>query len=150
MKVRTQLMLILFFVFVSLMMLSVWFKFRITKENRALLEQKLIETREKDVPLILEQNANKIRSYTYYYSGWDQLADFITTKKDISWANEVLSLELSVPEIDYIWVADSEGKPYSNSTTKPSLASTQLNITPSKLKNELAKREIQVILHRTQ
>jgi len=88
MKVRTQLMLILLSVFVSLTALSVWLKFKIAKETRTTLQQKLIDTKEKDVPKILEQNAAKISGYVYYYSGWDQLVNFISTKKNTSWAKE--------------------------------------------------------------
>ena len=117
MKVRTQLMLILLSVLVSLAGLSLWLKYKINNDTRQLLQQKLNETRDKDVIEILERNTARISGYTYYYSGWDKLVDFLTVKKDTNWAKDVLDAELAIPEIDYIWVADKDGKPYYNSTT---------------------------------
>jgi signal transduction histidine kinase/ActR/RegA family two-component response regulator len=139
MKVRTQLMLILLSVFVGLTTLSLWLKFKIAKETRTILQEKLTETREKDVPKILEQNSAKISGYVYYYSGWDQLANFITTKKNISWAKEKLDNELSMSGLDYIWVVDSSGMPYYSSATNPELTVAALNLSPSAIKKGLAK-----------
>ncbi|MDP4262292.1 MAG: ATP-binding protein [Bacteroidota bacterium] len=141
MKVRTQLMLILLSVFLSLTALSGWLKFKITGETRSILQQKLTDIREKDVPKALQQNAAKISGYVYYYSGWDQLANFITQKKDISWAKEKLDNELSSYGLDYIWVVDGEGRQYYSSATNPGLSPLKLNISASDLKKGLEKEK---------
>jgi signal transduction histidine kinase/ActR/RegA family two-component response regulator/sensor domain CHASE-containing protein len=140
MKVRIQLMLILLSVLVSLASLSLWLKYKINHDTRNLLLQKLVETKEKDVTEILERNTARISGYTYYYSGWEKLVDFLTVKKDTAWAKEVLDNELSIPEIDYIWVADEQGRPYYNSTTKSGLEATRLTIIPSVLTKELGDK----------
>jgi|GraSoiStandDraft_4_1057263.scaffolds.fasta_scaffold00859_6 PAS domain S-box-containing protein len=135
-------MLILLSVLVSLAGLSLWLKYKINNDTRQLLEQKLNETRDKDVIEILERNTARISGYTYYYSGWDKLVDFLTVKKDTNWAKDILDAELAIPEIDYIWVADKDGKPYYNSTTKTDLPATRLAIIPSVLTRELTKKKI--------
>jgi len=140
MKVRIQLMLILLSVLVSLAGLSLWLKYKINNDTRNLLLQKLVETREKDVTEILERNTARISGYTYYYSGWEKLVDFLTVKKDTAWAKEVLDNELSIPEIDYIWVADEQGRPYYNSTTKSGLQAMRLTIIPSVLTKRLGTK----------
>ncbi|HET6995983.1 MAG TPA: CHASE4 domain-containing protein, partial [Chitinophagaceae bacterium] len=142
MKVRTQLMLILLSVLVSLAGLSIWLKYKINNDTRQLLQQKLNETREKDVIEILERNTARISGYTYYYSGWDKLVSFLTVKKDTTWAKEILDSELAIPEIDFIWIVDKDGKPYYNSTTKNDLPATRLAIIPSVLTRELTKKKI--------
>jgi signal transduction histidine kinase/ActR/RegA family two-component response regulator len=141
MKVRTQLMLILLSVILSLTALSVWLKVKISKETQSILQQKLIETSEKEVPAILQQNAAKISGYVYYYAGWDELARFISTKKNVSWGRENLDNELSTYRLDYIWVVDGDGKSFYNSTTNPDLPTTELNISPAEFKTGLEKKK---------
>lgn len=141
MKVRIQLMLILLSVLVSLAGLSLWLKYKINNDTENLLRQKSVETREKDVTEILERNTARISGYAFYYSGWEKLVDFLTVKKDTAWAKEVLDNELAIPEIDYIWVADSQGKPYYNSTTKSGLPTARLTIIPSVLTRELENKK---------
>ncbi|MFI5131786.1 MAG: ATP-binding protein [Chitinophagales bacterium] len=141
MKVRTQLMLILLSVIVSLTGLSIWLKIKITKETRSILQHKLAETKGKEAPGILEQNAANITGYVYYYSGWDELAHFISTKENFSWGKEKLDNELSTYQLDYIWVVDSDGKPYYNSSTNPDLPVTEIKIRPSEIKKELDKKK---------
>src|SRR5262245_40700279 len=141
MKVRTQLMLLLLSVIVSLTALSLSLKYKIKKQTRSFLEQNLVETREKDVPKMLEQNSAKISSYIYYYSGWEKLVNFIATKKDVSWAKDVLNNELSIPEIDYVWVVNSEGEPYYSSCSIEGMPVVGLSVNPAELKAGLEKEK---------
>ena len=134
-------MLILLVVMVSLAGLSLWLKYKIATDTSTLLHQKLNETRDKDVTEILDRSVARISGYTYYYSGWDKLVEFITKRKDSAWAKDVLDNELGIPEIDYIWVADAEGRPYYSSITKDYLETRRLTIIPSVLTKELGKKK---------
>ncbi len=134
MKVRNQVILLLCFVIVCIFLLSVILQNSITKETRELLAEKLKETQERDAPKILKLNSAYVENYAYDYSVWDQMAEFVTGKKNKKWAEEELNGALSNYKLDYIWVLDSTAKPYYTSATRDSLSSTPLNIPAADLK----------------
>lgn len=143
MKVRTQLLLILLSVIVSIAALSLWLRFKIKRETDELLQQILVETREKDVPKILKLHEADISGSAYYYSAWDQMVDFLAGKKNEAWAKEALDNAVANYKIDYIWVIDKNGSAYYNSATRSVLSARQLDVSPSQLSDVLAKQNFQ-------
>ncbi len=138
MKVRHQLLLLLTLVIAAIILLSVFLQVSITNQTRLLLQGKLTETKEKEIPKLLQLNAAYINSYNYDYSVWDQMVEFVTGKRDSTWAAEELTAPLANYKIDYIWVLDSNANKYYFSATHPSLAINALDIPAPVLKASLS------------
>ncbi len=139
MQVRSKIKLLLLFVITIFIAVTVYLQQSITKETEALLHEKLIETKEKEAPRLLELNASYMKSYNYDYSVWDQAVDFVTGKKPISWGDEELKGSLSNYKIDYIWVVDAAGKKVYTTTTRANLVQKQLEIPNEDFVADLSK-----------
>lgn len=141
MKVHNQLILLLIIVISSILILSLILKGSITNETRLLLQKKIAETKNKEVPNILDLNAAEIKSYHFDYSVWDQLAEFILHKKDKTWAEKELKEPLTNYKIDYIWVTDSIAKTYYSTSTNDKVPAIKLPIPETVLKAKLISRK---------
>ncbi len=125
-----------------MIVLSLLLQWKISSANTNLLSQKLLETKNADVPKAMELNAAPLQSYTYDYTVWDQMVEFLTVKKDFHWAKEELDLALSNYKIHYIWVVDTNANEYYYSTTSPTIPVQKINIPVAQLKAALEKQPL--------
>ena len=142
MKVRTQLALILCLVLLSIAAITFLLKISIRTETRILLQDKLIEAKNKDVQKILQLNSSEVKGYSIDYSTWDQMVDFVSGKKDSAWAKEELDNALSNYKVDYVWVLDSNARGYYNSNIDKKFPAKGLHISNSQLKEGLEENSL--------
>lgn len=137
MKVRLQLVIIIFFLLFSILLFSALLKQSIHNRTDTLLQGKLTETRRFDIPKILDLNAASMKSFAYDYGVWDQTVQFLDGKRDTTWAQNELVLTLQRYKVDYIWVVDSNASKRYYSSMNTGRPVKELPILRGELKNYL-------------
>ncbi len=137
MKVRQQLISILLLVILSITIITYLLKWSISKETKGLLTNKLVESREIEVPKVLDLNASYMKSYVYDYSIWDQMVDFVEGRVGLDWADEELKEGLSKHKIDNIWVLDINGRNLYSSVSTDTFEINKLGLSNSNMRESL-------------
>jgi signal transduction histidine kinase/ActR/RegA family two-component response regulator len=137
MKVRSQLILLLACVLLSIEGITFLLKKFIIQDTRIILQDKLSQTKKTFVPGIFSLNEADIREYANDYSGWDQMVNFISQHRDSAWAKRELDLPLGNHKVDYIWVLDGKAREYYYSSTNPKLQVAGLDIPTTHLSGSL-------------
>ncbi len=139
MKIHSRLFLILLCGLSFIILLTIFLNIFINRENSKLLKEKLVDTQERAAPKALAIITSNLKNYSFDYSVWDQMVNFINLPNDTAWATDEIDIPLSAYNIDYKWVIDSNAEEVYYSVSKNNPSDKKLPVAPGLLKKELTK-----------
>ena len=122
-----------------IILLTIFLNIFINRENSKLLKEKLVDTQERAAPKALAIITSNLKNYSFDYSVWDQMVNFINLPNDTAWATDEIDIPLSAYNIDYKWVIDSNAEEVYYSVSKNNPSDKKLPVAPGLLKKELTK-----------